>query len=231
MTGTSTRSTSVPNERGMALVIVLLAAGLLTALAAALVVVTSAETQIAANFRDGQEALNAADVGLEWAVESLRAAPIWSGVLAGTVPSGFAGATLYPDPPGGGPVIDLAAATAQLQAAASAGRWGADTPVWRLWVWGPVSDLLPAGSIDSRMYVAVWVADDVADADADPLSDHNGLVTLHSEAYGPGGTRRVVEASVARRDQGGGALGEGGAGAGLGPAGEDVRVLAWTEIR
>jgi hypothetical protein len=54
------------------------------------------------------------------------------------------------------------------------------------------------------MYVAIWVADDPADGpgdgtqDGNPLVDMNGTLTLHAEAIGPSGTRKVVEVTVAR---------------------------------
>jgi hypothetical protein len=63
--------------------------------------------------------------------------------------------------------------------------------------------MLPENQIDSSMYVAVWIADDPADGtggviDGDPTSDVNGTLTLHAEALGPGGTRKVIEVTVAR---------------------------------
>jgi hypothetical protein len=58
--------------------------------------------------------------------------------------------------------------------------------------------MLPANEIDSPMYVAVWVADDPAEDDGNPATDGNGTLTLHAEAYGPSGTRKVIEVTVAR---------------------------------
>ncbi len=58
--------------------------------------------------------------------------------------------------------------------------------------------MLPNNTIDSQMYMAVWVADDPADNDNDPLTDANGTLTLHAEAYGPSGTRKVIEVTVAK---------------------------------
>ena len=34
--------------------------------------------------------------------------------------------------------------------------------------------------------------------DGDPLVDSNGTLTLHAEAFGPTGTRKVIEVTVAR---------------------------------
>jgi hypothetical protein len=58
--------------------------------------------------------------------------------------------------------------------------------------------MLPNDQIDSPMYLAVWVADDPAETDNNPATDGNGTLTLHAEAIGPSGTRKVVEVTVAR---------------------------------
>jgi hypothetical protein len=96
-------------------------------------------------------------------------------------------------------------ATGELQAETdSADLWGPNNPRWQLFAWGPVSQLLDNSAIDSPMYVAVWVADDPADGpsagatDGDPLLDANGTLTIRAEAYGPGGTRKIIEVTVAR---------------------------------
>jgi hypothetical protein len=48
------------------------------------------------------------------------------------------------------------------------------------------------------LYVGVWVADDPSEQDGDPYADTNGVVTLHAEAFGPLGSHKVVEVTVAR---------------------------------
>jgi hypothetical protein len=50
------------------------------------------------------------------------------------------------------------------------------------------------------MYIAVWIADDPAEVDGNPSADTNGTLTLHAEAYGPMGTHKVIEVTVARTD-------------------------------
>lgn len=195
----STPARVIRDERGVALIIALMAAMLLTALGMALVMVTNTETQITANFRNGQEALYAADAGAERVVQDLLMVPRWNDILAGTVTSGFVDNTLTPTLPGDTQQISLATATAQLQAETDAANlWGANNPVWRLYAWGRVTSLLPTDTIDSWMYMAVWIADDPSEIDGDPLADTNGVLTLHSEAYGPGGTRKAIEVTVAR---------------------------------
>lgn len=208
-------------ERGIALLIALMMTMLLAALGVALVTVTSMDIQIAARFRDGQAARHAAEAGLERAALDLARAPQWDEILRGSVRSGFADSTTTPTLPGGGATLDLRSATARLQQETTRqGFRSTRDPRWRLFAWGSLATLLPPGAIDDRVYLAVWVADDRSDTDEDPLTDGNGVLLLHAESFGHGGTHRVVEATVARPA---GALGDGG------PRG--IRVLAWREIR
>ena len=69
----------------------------------------------------------------------------------------------------------------------------------------PGSDLLPTGTVNSPFYVVVMVGDDPSETDGDPLLDGNpartpgsGVLSLRAEAFGPLGTHRVVEVTVAR---------------------------------
>jgi len=208
------------NEDGTALIIALMSMMLLTALGAAVVMVTNTETLIANNHRTSQEAVYAADAVIERVVQDLLMVPRWNDVLAGTVQSSFidGAMTAAKTLPGGGTIqldsgspTDPRTATGQLQSATDTlNLWGANNPRWKLFAWGPMTDMLPDSSIDSSFYVAVWVADDPADAvpdaqgnpgtipDGNPLADANGTLTLHAEAIGPTGTRKVVEVTVAR---------------------------------
>ena len=198
------------NEDGTALVVALMSMMLLTALGAAVVMVSNTETMIAANHRNSQEALYAADAAVERVVQDLLMIPRWNDVLAGTVQSSFIDGsmtTLKSLPTGGSMTLccDTNTATSQLQADTdSLNLWGGNNPRWKLFAWGPLSDILSDSSIDTSMYVAVWVADDPADSvdgatpDNNNLADSNGVLTLHAEAFGPGGARKVVEVTVAR---------------------------------
>ena len=190
----------VNTERGSALVIALMAMMLLTALGAATVMVSRTETAIANNYRNSQEALYAADAAVERVIQDVLMVPRWNDILDGTTQSAFVdgAAAAQKTLPGGGK-LTLTSATTQLQSESdAASRWGANSPQWRLFAWGPLRGLLPAPAIDSPMYVTVWVADDPAETDNNPLSDSNGTLTIHAEAVGPGGTRKVIEVTVAR---------------------------------
>ena len=118
-------------------------------------------------------------------------------MLSGSAQSSFASSTLQPTLPDGS-VVDLAIETANLQADTdTAAVWTDNDPVWRLYAHGALGDLLPGNQIDSLNYVAVWVGDDPAESDRDPLRDTNGVLTVRAMAFGPFNTRRVVEATVA----------------------------------
>jgi hypothetical protein len=192
------------DERGTALIIALMAMMLLTALGAAVVMVSNTETHIAGNYRNSQEALYAADAAVERVVQDLLLIPRWNDILGGTAQSGFVdgGMGAAKTLPGGGTMTlccGANTATAQLQGETdSLNLWGANNPQWKLFAWGPLQDMLPNDQIDSPMYVAVWVADDPAETDGNPATDGNGTLTLHAEAVGPSGTRKVVEVTVAR---------------------------------
>jgi hypothetical protein len=208
MTTMNRFGTRIANEQGAALIIALLAMMLLTALGAAVVMVSNTETHIAANYRNSQEALYAADAAVERIVQDLLLIPRWNDILSGAAQSGFVdGASSDVKTLPGGGTIKLDSATVQLQSETDAlNLWGANNPKWTLFAWGPLSDMLPNDQIDSPMYVAVWVGDDPADGgdgvngtiDGNPLLDANGTLTIHAEAIGPSGTRKVVEVTVAR---------------------------------
>jgi hypothetical protein len=204
------RGRRLGSEEGTALIIALMSMMLLTALGATVVMVTRTETAIANNYRNSQEALYAADAAVERVVQDLLMVPRWNDILAGSTQSGFidGAMTAVKTLPAGGQITlccGAGTATGELQTETDADDlWGANNPQWRLFAWGPVADLLDDASIDSPMYVVVWVADDPADgpsagvADGNPLLDANGTLTIRAEAYGPSGTRKIIEVTVAR---------------------------------
>jgi hypothetical protein len=210
------------DDRGVALVITLLAIALLMALGLAVVLTTMTEDRIAAAYRDGVEALYAADAAVERALQDIPAAGGWNSIFDGTVTS-----TFVDGPPGGrrtlsdGGALDLTMETnmvrcgraecreADLTAVTAERPWGRNNPRWQLYAYGPLSRLLAAGAIDSRMYIVVWIADDPAESDDDPLADGvamvnpgKGIAVMRAHAYGPGGVRRVVEATLVENRNG-----------------------------
>lgn len=220
----------------MAIILALMATLLMSALGAALVLTTSSEALIAANFRNAQEGIYAADAALGRAMDDLTSIPEWNAILDGSTQSAF-----VDGPPSGvrmladGSVLDLArtvnmmncrkatpCSAANLTTMTAERPWGANNPVWRLFAYGPLSSLLPAHAIESAFYVVVMVADDPSENDNDPLHDGHtgtnpgtGVLALRAEAFGPRGTHQVVEMTAARPEI-----------EGAGP-----RVLSWRLIR
>src|SRR5436190_11531842 len=83
-TSTSRPGRAMPaarSERGIALVVALMAMMLLTALGMALMLTTTTETMIAANYRDGIEGMYAADAGIERTMQDLLTVPDWNNVI------------------------------------------------------------------------------------------------------------------------------------------------------
>jgi hypothetical protein len=125
-------------DDGIALIVALMAMMLLLPLGAALTLITTTETRIAANYRDGLDTLYAADAGVELAVSELRRVPNWADVLNGMVTS---------------------ALTATIEPAGAPPRDENGRP-WRLYASGRLADMLGDASSNSQVYVAVWVAGD-----------------------------------------------------------------------
>ena len=220
----------------MAIIVALMAMLLMSALGTAVILTTSVETLIAANFRSAQEGLYAADAALELAIADLDALPDWNAVLDGQRPSAFvdgpqSGSRTLAD----GSLLDLGqvsnltncrkatpCSASDLTANTAQRPWGANNPVWRMFAYGPLSTLLPSHTIDSPSYVVVMVADDPSENDNDPVRDGHsssnpgtGVLVLRAEAFGPRATHQVIEATVARP--------------GADPAG--IKVLSWRQVR
>jgi len=186
------------DERGIALIIALFATILLTALGVALVLLTNTETMITSNYRDSQQTLYAADAGVETAMQDLLLEADWNRVLAGAEHSGFFDAasavTL-----GDGTALSVESVKTEVQAQTDRLHyWGLNDARWQWYARGFASDLLPGGGLNSNVYLMVFVGDDPAEEDGDPTRDSNGVLTLHVEAYGRGGSRKALEVTVSR---------------------------------
>lgn len=218
-----------PDEHGIALVVALMAMLLLTALGMALMLTTTTETMIAANYRDGIEGMYAADAGIERTMQDLLTVPDWNNVITtddgvtSRVTSGFTSSDLAPVLSDGRTLnltkatmavncpqvspVPSSCTTGQMDASIAERPWGVNNPRWRLYAHGPVRDFLPTDTINSPFYVAVWVADDPSETDGDPSTDGSnstnpgsGVIQLRAEAFGPGGAHRVIEVTLARTD-------------------------------
>ena len=220
------------SERGIALVIVLLAMMLIAALGIALSLTTSTETRIAASYAWGAETFYAADAAIERVLDDLTSLVDWTDALDGAAVSfsdGPPGPRTLPD----GTRVDLHQVTdllncghpscsiAELTASTADRPWGSNNPIWQLHAHGPLAMLSPAIDIEPPIYVIVWVSDDPLENDGQPLVDGDetmgpnagrGILQVRAHAYGAGGSERRVEITVRR-------------------AAASVHVISWREIR
>ena len=176
----------IRREDGIALIVAMMAMLLMTALGVALVLTTSSETMIASNFRNGQEALYAADAVVERAMDDILTVADWNKLLDGSTQSAF-----VDGPPSGtrnlpeGSTIDLAqvlnlancdhvaaCTDAEMNAVSAMRPWTTNNPRWKLYSYGKLADMLPASdTINSSYYVVLMVGDDPSENDDDPLHD------------------------------------------------------------
>jgi len=234
-------------EQGVAVIIAVMSTTLMLTLGGALILLSSSETAIAANFRAAHEATYAADAAIEGALADLSHQADWTPVLAGSVPSSFAdglpsGTRTLAD----GSTIDLDGITnlancqkasvcsdAEVAAVTTDRPWGANNPRWTLFAYGPLRNTLGPATVRSMFYVLAFVGDDPSENDGNPLVDGliavnspnpgNGMVVVRGEAFGPRGAHKVVEATIARltipsADPGG-------------QPSTELRVLSWREVR
>jgi len=216
------------SERGIALLVVLFAMLVISAIGGALVLATISETMIAANGRGASDAFHAADAAVERALADVAATADWNQVLNGSVSSAMADGL-----PGGarrlgsGARVDIAqqlnfancgkataCTDADMNATTTARPWGANNPRWRLYAYGPLGGLAPG--VESGFYVLVLAADDPAETDGNPLVDAptasepgHGVLVLRGLSFGPRGAHCTVQLTAAR-------------------AGPSVRVTNWT---
>ncbi len=117
--------------------------------------------------------------------------------------------------------------SAQMNANSRERPWGANNPRWQLFAFGPMEQfsqlMRPAAC-----YLIVWVADDAREGDGNPLMDAgsrdepgHGIVRVRAETYGAAGSRRAIEAELAR-------VCPDGPGESCLPG---IRVQSWQELR
>jgi hypothetical protein len=192
----------IARDEGAALVIALMAMLLMLALGTTLMLTTITETRIASSYGAGIEMFYAAEAAIDRVMADLRAIPDWRGLVSSTAVS-----TFIDGPPGGartladGTTVDLTEATSTVRVG--------ESPPWRLFAWGALTGLLPAGTPGgSRAYVVVWVADA-------PAGQGAGSLVLLAHAYGPQGVLRALEVVVTPVENLDGS--------------RDIRVLSWRE--
>ena len=231
------------NERGVALVIALMAMTMMIALGTAVLLTAVTESRIARNFRLASEATYAADAVIERVMDDLAGIRDWNTLLNGTAHSGFAdGMPIGVRTLGDGTTIDLGAiinvancqkvtpcSDADMSKVTDERPWGLNNPRWTPFAWGALNGLTPTGSVNSPFFVMLMVGDDPSECDNNPLVDGGqpvppcggssfnpgvGVLSVRAEAFGPFGTHTILEATLTREN---------------GSAG--VRMLSWREAR
>lgn len=180
-----------PDERGVALLVVIVGTAFLAALGAVLTLASTTEVAIGVSYREATETLYAAESGVEFVMQEVAAIDDWTGLGVDAVPSAFVDGTPGGTRAVGGETIDLATVTADLNRPVSPGP-GPVRP-WVLHSFGRLRDLVPFAAGDNETYLAVWVAKYADGSGAPP--DPNAL-TILGQAYGPRGGRRIVEVLV-----------------------------------
>ena len=226
------------SQRGVALILAMLATSFLSAVGLGLAVMVFMDRLATGNMRGSVALLHAADAGIELAAHDL-ARTDWNAALAGLARAGFSdGSTTGVRAIPGGGAVNLSAETneincssastctaAQMTANTAARPWGVNNPLWRLYAFGPLESIT-AVAHPAPCYLAVWIADDVREQDGNPLLDGEvhgrGVLRVRAVAFGPSGSRRAIEAELARVCSG--------------AAAEEmcrpgIRVQSWRELR
>jgi hypothetical protein len=209
-------------DRGAALLAALVVMAIVSAMGLGLALTTSLEPLAAASFEAGRSARLAAEAGVAIAVHELAGIADWNVVLAGQAWSvALEQGDIEVDLPDGSRagLEDLTAratcgrpgacSDSQRTAFTAARPWGPNNPRWTVFGHGRLDRLVPQGAGLPPVVVVVWVADDPADADGDPLADSGigpdgerrpggCVVAVRAEAFGPRFAHRAVVATVAR---------------------------------
>lgn len=207
-----------PDNRGIALIVTLLAIGLFSALGLGLALASSSARLADHNHEEAVRLLNAAEAALELASRDLGAITDWNLVLDGSARSALVDGTA-----GGmrfiaaGGSLDLSRLTSQLtcgrdtlcsdaQRATSTSErpWGSGNPRWRLFLHSPLTAVLSPRDREIP-YTIVWLGDDARETDGDPGVDGGGpgdegryVLRARAEAFGADGARRAIEAELVR---------------------------------
>lgn len=229
------------SDRGIALIMVVLATAFLSALGMGLLLAVFMDRLATGNRAGSVAMLYAAEAAIELTARDLAQIEDWDRVLAGDRLSTFTdgAAAGVRDLPGGG-AVDLTRATnmlncgrtttcttAQMNASSRERPWGPNNPRWQLFAYGPMQQV-PQIARPAACYLAVWVADDGREQDGDPMTDAadgllpgHGIVRVRAEAFGLAGARRAIEAELLR-------ICPAGQGPGCRPG---IRVQSWQELR
>lgn len=208
----------------MALVIVIMAMLVLSAVGVALLLASSSETMMAASFEQGVEARYAAEAAVARAASDVFMTTDWSRLLGGLERSSFVDGPPYGartladgtsiDP---GEIANLAncgrataCAAADLIVVTPSRPWGRNNPRWQPFAYGRLAAMAPATAGGSPIYLVVLVGDDPGENDDQPSRDGGvpatgepenagaDVLVLRAEAFGPRRSYARVEATLVR---------------------------------
>ena len=205
------------DDRGIALVLALLALATVAAAGLGIALVANVARMTASTAEESLALLNAAESALELAARDLSLLDL-DEVLAGIATSARVDGAPGPRTVSPGLVINLVTLTNRLTCgrvtACTNGQrkqitterpWGANNPRWRLFLHDALTPP-PVPGPPTTLYVVVWVGDDAREDDDEPTTDGAGvaqegryIVRARSEAFGPRGGRRAIEAELVRQ--------------------------------
>ncbi|MCX6542945.1 MAG: pilus assembly PilX N-terminal domain-containing protein [Acidobacteria bacterium] len=221
--GGKPRETRRTQQSGAALITVLAMLMLVSTIGLGLALTTSLEPAIASAHEASLSCGYAAEAGLAIALHELGGVADWNLVLSGQVGSAILQTAadtglLLPD----GTQADVGSLTnlancghaaactnLELDAFTTDRPWGPNNPRWQVFGHTRLDQL---GSFDLAPLpceVIVWVGDDPAELDGDPLRDSEpapdgarrpgaGVIMLRAEGFGIRGAHRVVTATISR---------------------------------
>ncbi|MCX6537348.1 MAG: pilus assembly PilX N-terminal domain-containing protein [Acidobacteria bacterium] len=238
--GGQTGETDRNAQSGAALIAVLAILMLVSVVGLGLALTTSLEPAIASAHEASLSSAYAAEAGLAIAIHELNGIADWNLVLSGQVRSAILQSStdarlLLPD----GTQADVRSLTnvancghtavctnAELDAFTTDRPWGPNNPRWQVFGHRRLDQFVSTDSAPPPCEVIVWVGDDPAELDGDPLRDSQpaadgtrrpgaGVIVVRAEGFGIRAAHRVVTVTVSRS-----------------PAGDQPpQVVAWREIR
>jgi hypothetical protein len=223
---TGRRRAARHGNSGTALLAALIVMAIVAAMGLGLALSTSLEPLAAANYEANHAARLAAEAGVAIAVHELADIGDWNLALTGAARSAVMeqGDITVDLPDGSQAGLDELTARAtcgrpgacldtERSAITSARPWGPNNPRWQVFGHGRLGHLIPEGAGLPETVVVVWLADDPAEIDGDPLRDSGVgpggewrpggcVLAVRAEAFGARFAHRTLLAIVARPAQG-----------------------------
>ena len=182
------------NQRGVAIIHVLMLLMVLMAVAEGAALVARVELRVSHFHRSERDAAYAAQAMLAASFQELEREADWNAVLSGARVAAFVdGPVDMPRQIPGAGTVNVCCAAGSLTARARAESGHA----WQIFAWHSVRGLLNAPDAP-RHYVVAWVLDDRDEVDGNPLADSNDRIAVRVEAVSALGVRKTIETLIGR---------------------------------